>query len=155
MEVVKMKKQKVREFNKEVDTAIYARTAIANAGSIAYQIDTLKNWCDKNQFKYSKNTVIQDCGSGVTLKRPGLKKLFRLIKTGKIKRVMIFDLDRLSRGCQQSLKIFKFLTKYNIELYIYVLKEKMNFESREDKLLAVISGTIAETRCHMKNHAIK
>ena len=75
--------------------AIYARQSIDKEGSLSIQgqIEMCKALCTTSKVKeYSEGGK-----SGKDTDRPRLQELLRDIESGKIKRVVVYKLDRLSR----------------------------------------------------------
>ena len=79
---------------------IYARVSTqeqANNYSISEQIDRLKKYCDSLGWTIYRQYI--DPGySGASTDRPGLTALITDIKTGKLQKVVVYKLDRLSRS---------------------------------------------------------
>ena len=74
--------------------AIYARSATKNIENIKHQIDMVKTGLIHHQIvEYIDNGF-----SGMTMNRPALKKLFRDVKSGKVRWVVFSDATRLSRN---------------------------------------------------------
>jgi DNA invertase Pin-like site-specific DNA recombinase len=96
-------------------TALYCRVANAGAESIAMQEEILRRYA--NDHGYSVYKVYRDNGkSGITLDRPGLQSMLEDIKSGKVKRVVIFDFVRLARDYVTARKLKKIFDMYGVEL---------------------------------------
>jgi len=54
--------------------------------------------------------------SGSTLQRPELKKLLRDCRAGKIKAVLVTDLDRIARYAHLVIKVLNKLKKYKVRM---------------------------------------
>ena len=79
---------------------IYARVSTqeqANNYSIAEQVERLTKYCESFGWTVLKQYV--DPGfSGASLNRPGLASLINDVKSGKLEKVVVYKLDRLSRS---------------------------------------------------------
>ena len=79
-------------------TILYSRVSShkqKKKGDLERQQQYLEQYCEKEQI--TNYTHITDTASGLNTKRSGLRKLFKLIKSGKIARVVITFKDRLTR----------------------------------------------------------
>lgn len=94
--------------------AIYARQSVDKKDSISIdsQIDIGKQECaDISQIK-----IYVDKGySGKNIERPDFQKLLHDIKSGLIRRVIVYRLDRISRSLLDFAKLITIFEKYNIE----------------------------------------
>lgn len=74
--------------------------------SLEEQQDRLKNYCTAMGWKSFK--VYVDGGfSGAKMDRPALKELIEDVKSGKIKKVVVYKLDRLSRSQKDTLYLIE------------------------------------------------
>lgn len=92
--------------NKPNITAIYVRVStseqVKEGYSIEEQIDRLKSYC--KALKWSETKLYIDAGySGGNMNRPALMELLRDVRGNKIKRVVVYKLDRLSRSQKDTL----------------------------------------------------
>lgn len=90
--------------------ALYARVSTQEQAehgySITEQTERLKSYCDALQW--TDYTVYTDAGfSGSNTARPGLQSLISDIHAGKIKRVLVYKLDRLSRSQRDTLALIE------------------------------------------------
>lgn len=70
--------------------------------SIGEQQERLQKYCDAHDWKIYK--IYSDPGySGANMERPGLKQMLLDIDAGKIKKVVVYKLDRLSRSQKDTL----------------------------------------------------
>ena len=79
-------------------TILYSRVSShkqKKKGDLERQQQYLEQHCEKEQI--TNYIHITDTASGLNTKRSGLRKLFKLIKSGKIARVIITFKDRLTR----------------------------------------------------------
>jgi putative resolvase len=86
------------KISNETHTLCYARVSShkqKQKGDLLRQMNTLKDTTVKNG---ENNPIcIQDVGSGLNPRRPGLQKLFKLVKSGTITHILITYTDRLTR----------------------------------------------------------
>ena len=74
--------------------------------SIGEQIDRLNKYCDAMGWTVVKTYT--DAGfSGATMDRPALNQMIRDIKKGKIDKVVVYKLDRLSRSQKDTLYLIE------------------------------------------------
>lgn len=90
--------------------ALYPRvstTEQANEGySIGEQIERLEKYCEAMNWHVYK--IYTDPGySGASLERPGLQTLIKDVKAGKIDKVVVYKLDRLSRSQKDTLYLIE------------------------------------------------
>lgn len=70
--------------------------------SVAEQENRLRRYCEAMGFKIHKVHI--DAGySGASLDRPGIKEVIRDVKAHKVRRVIVWKLDRLSRSQKDTL----------------------------------------------------
>lgn len=116
--------------------AIYARQSVDKkvSLSIQQQIERCRQLCDNaNVLEYSEGGV-----SGKDTERPELQRLLRDIERGKIKRVFVYKLDRLSRNIRDFYDMFEKFKDYNVS-FISVLD---NFET-ESAMGRAMMGIVA------------
>ena len=91
-------------------TALYARVSTQeqaeHGNSIEEQIDRMQSYCDALNLGAYK--VYTDAGfSGSNTNRPALRSMLKDIHTGKISRVLVYKLDRLSRSQKDTLSLIE------------------------------------------------
>lgn len=70
--------------------------------SLGEQETRLRSYCEA--YGYTIHAVHIDPGfSGATLERPGIKKVIEDVETGKVRKVVVWKLDRLSRSQKDTL----------------------------------------------------
>ena len=90
--------------------ALYARVSTQEQAKEGYSIDEqverLKDYCKAMKWKAVKSYV--DAGySGGNTNRPDLQSLISDVKTGKIEKVVVYKLDRLSRSQKDTLDLIE------------------------------------------------
>ncbi len=91
------KKDREKIKNKKL-TILYSRVSShkqKKKGDLGRQQQRLEQYCEKEQI--TNYIHITDTASGLNTKRPGLRKLFKMIKSGKVTRIIITFKDRLTR----------------------------------------------------------
>ncbi len=91
-------------------TALYARVStdaqFEEGYSLDAQIERMHKYCESKEFD---NCIeYQDGGfSGASLDRPAIKNLIEDIELGKVKRVVVYKLDRLSRSQRDTVTLLE------------------------------------------------
>lgn len=101
-----------------------------------------KAYIDLEGWQESVKVLCEYGKSSKTLNRPELKKLIKDIKLGKVKRLIIYKLDRLVRRLTGLHEILKLIDKYNVE-FISV-KEKIDTTNAMGRLMINLVVTFAE-----------
>lgn len=94
---------------------IYARQSIEKHDSVSIeaQINKCKALCDYNEWEY---TVYRDAGySGKNLNRPEFSKLMNDVKSGKLKKIICYRLDRISRSMADFSQLIVIFEEYGVE----------------------------------------
>ncbi|CDZ24397.1 hypothetical protein CCDG5_1283 [[Clostridium] cellulosi] len=95
--------------------AIYARQSIEKPDSVSIeaQIERCKKVCELNGWDY---IVYSDTGfSGKNIDRPNFKKLLNDIRSGKIKALISYKLDRISRSIADFASLLQLFEKYGVQ----------------------------------------
>lgn len=93
--------------------AIYARQSIEKKDSVSIeaQIDRCKAYCNGQDYK-----IYKDSGySGKNINRPQFSKLLEDIKSGVIKKVIAYRLDRISRSIADFSQLLIMFDEYNVD----------------------------------------
>lgn len=90
--------------------ALYPRVSTQEQAKDGYsideQIERLKKYCDAMGWKQYK--LYTDAGySGGNMKRPALQEMIKDVKNGKISKVVVYKLDRLSRSQKDTLELIE------------------------------------------------
>lgn len=84
--------------------------------SIEAQIDSLKEYCDKNQIKVVDHYTDEGIsGAKPPLKRPALHRLLEDVQAGKIDIILFTKLDRWFRSVKEYFKVQEILEKHKVE----------------------------------------
>ncbi|UCD30347.1 MAG: recombinase family protein, partial [Planctomycetota bacterium] len=93
-------------------TAIYIRVS-SNGQDHASQLPDLEHWAENH------NGPVQwyrDKYTGKTMDRPGMQKLGLALRTGKLKSIVVWRLDRLGRTAKGLCQFFDELRDYHVDL---------------------------------------
>lgn len=92
------------------NTALYIRVStqeqVTHGYSLDEQVERLKKYCDA--MSWSVSGIYTDPGfSGASTERPGLAKLIADVESGKVDKVLVYKLDRLSRSQKDTLHLIE------------------------------------------------
>lgn len=94
--------------------AIYARQSVDKKDSIS--IESQIEFCKREIPEGEKTKVYKDKGySGKNIERPAFQQLLEEIKKGKITKIIIYRLDRMSRSLLDFAGLIDIFNKYNVE----------------------------------------
>lgn len=111
--------------------------------SSAHQHADLERQCDDLKRAYPTHELIQDTGSGINWRRPGLLTLLDAVCSGTVAEVVVAHRDRLARiGVELLEWLFE---RYNARLVVLEQSEERQSETDElrDDLLAVVTFFVA------------
>ena len=121
--------------------AIYARQSLEKKDSIS--LESQANFClnlinDGEEYK-----VYTDSGySGKNTDRPALQELLKDIKSGKISKVLVYKLDRISRSVLDFNRLLELFKEYNVEFNSY--SENLDTSSPMGRAMINIISTFAQ-----------
>ena len=78
-------------------TALYSRSATNNKQAIDKQITELNSYCEENNIQNFKH-YMDNHQSGANLDRPAFKEMMQDLKAGKIDRIIVTDISRITRN---------------------------------------------------------
>jgi len=126
-------------------TILYSRVSShkqKKKGDLERQQQYLQQYCEKEQI--TNYIHIADTASGLNTKRSGLRKMFKLIKSGKIARIIITFKDRLTRFGYEY--IVQYCSIFNVSIIILKnsLEKSVQQELVDDmmSLIACFSGKL-------------
>ena len=97
--------------------ALYARKSIERENSIS--CETQLEYCKamiKPDEKTEKIVTFVDNGfSGGNVDRDGFQKMMRQVERGKISKIIVYRVDRISRSLSDFVNILNTLKKYNVK----------------------------------------
>ncbi len=138
------------------EVALYVRVSTEeqaiNGDSLRTQRDELTKYALSNNFHIIG--IYEDDGfSATNLKRPALQKMLEDVKQGKINRILITKLDRLSRGVRNYYKILDVLDEN--EVYWTTVFEKYDSSTANGRLHINIMLSVAENESAQTSERIK
>ena len=97
--------------------ALYARKSIERENSISCetQIEYCKSVIKPDEWSEKLVTFIDNGYSGGNIDREGFQSMMRQIERGKISKVIVYRLDRISRSLSDFVGILETLKKYNVQ----------------------------------------
>ena len=99
--------------NKRICEAIYTRQSVDKADSIS--VESQLEFCEKELIGKSVKIYTDKGYSGKDMERPSFQKMMRDIEQGKINRVIVYRLDRISRSVLDFSTLIEFFQKYQVE----------------------------------------
>ena len=97
--------------------ALYARKSIERENSISCetQIEYCKSVIKPDERSEKTIEFIDNGYSGGNVDRDGFQKMMRQIERGKISKVIVYRLDRISRSLSDFVGILETLKKHNVQ----------------------------------------
>ena len=97
--------------------ALYARKSVERENSISCetQLAYCRSVLRPNERDEKIMTFVDNGFSGGNVNRDGFQKLMRLIRQGKIRKVIVYKLDRISRSLADFVNILQEFKKYKVE----------------------------------------
>ncbi len=129
--------------------AIYIRVSTPEQKQDGYspehQKKRLLSYVNDNKalnLETNKSLIFEDVGSGNDLNRPALEKIRELVKKKKIKGVIVWKIDRLSRNLKHLLVLFEEFQKN--EVSFISIQENIDFTGPIGRLIFQMFGAIAQ-----------
>ena len=97
--------------------------------------------------------IFKDVQAGKNDNRPDFQKLLAFVKRGKIRRIIITRIDRITRSLITLKKLVDTLTEHGVSLVI--LDQKIDLGTAQGKLLLNMLGTLAEWEVDLLSERIK
>ncbi len=118
--------------------------------SLDEQEDRLKKLCDYKEYEIYK--IYREEGvSAKSMKRPKFQEMIEDMKSGKINKIIVYKLDRLTRSIQDLESIFRMLEEY--ECSLESVSEDINTETATGKFFVRMTTILAQLeieRCSEK-----
>lgn len=138
------------------EVALYVRVSTEeqalNGDSLRTQREELTKYALANHFHIMG--IYEDDGfSATNLKRPALQRMLEDVKSGKITRILITKLDRLSRGVRNYYKILDVLDENDV--YWTTIFEKYDSSTANGRLHINIMLSVAENESAQTSERIK
>lgn len=112
------------------------------------QVEDLKAYADRNEIKVVKTYEEHISGGKANKDRPLLQEAFSFCLDNKVDIILISELSRLGRKCDEILESIKYLKDHHINCYF--LKEQLSIFSPDGKenpyltIMCAVLGTAAE-----------
>lgn len=131
--------------NKKEIVGLYPRVSTEDQSRFGHSLDEqesrMRDLCKFKNYEIYK--VYREEGvSAKNTNRPKFKEMLEDIKTGKINKIIIFKLDRLTRSIQDLENICKFLDKYNCGLES--ISEEINTSNANGKFFIRMLTILAQ-----------
>jgi len=99
--------------------AIYARKSVERENSISCktQIEYCKSMLKPEECSEKILTFVDNGFSGGNIERDGFRKMMRMIEQGKISKVLVYKVDRISRSLSNLLDMLEVFKKHKVEFY--------------------------------------
>lgn len=125
-------------------TALYKRVSTAKqeefGASLETQQEKLEAYCIIKDFENTKEYM--DVGTGRNTERDDFQRMMRDIESGKIKNVVVFRLDRLTRSVSDLDKLVKKFKEYDCELHSAT--ESLDTSTANGRMMVNIIATFAQ-----------
>jgi len=119
------------------DVAVYVRVS-SRKQDTASQEPELKRWVESNG---AEAHWYRDKFTGKTMDRPGFSKLLADVRTGKVRTVVIWRLDRLGRTAAGLTELFAEL--YARKVNLVSLKDGLDLRTPAGRLMANVLASVA------------
>ena len=131
------------EENLENVTALYIRFSSIekskDTNAIQVQYDALRQYCSENNVQ-NPVVFIDDNFMGADRKRPAFQIMMEQLKSGRVKKVIFYSVDRIGRTPAIVTNFLKDCQKYKFDFYVI----KDNFNSKDRKSLNTILSVITD-----------
>jgi predicted site-specific integrase-resolvase len=133
----------------ELRTVLYARVSSSDQKQdLSRQCERLSKFASEKDF--SNCEIIQDLGSGVNYKKPGLKRLLKMLINDQVQRLVLHHKDRLLRfGSELIFTLCRYL-----KVEVIVLEETIGSSFEEElvadviEIITVFSSRLYGRRSH-------
>lgn len=130
---------------KKIISGLYPRVSTEDQSryghSLDEQEDRLKKLCDYKEYEIYK--IYREEGvSAKSMKRPKFQEMIEDMKSGKINKIIVYKLDRLTRSIQDLESIFRMLEEYDCSLES--VSEDINTETATGKFFVRMTTILAQ-----------
>ena len=133
-------------------TAIYERVSTSNQRHDAQDLP-LKRWCRQRNIKCNQYRMYKDKASGKDSHRPELQRLLKHVEDGKVKMIVVYSLQRLSRSLLDGVKILTALLENDVR--IVSLSENIDLSGPSGRLVCHVMLSIYQWQREFQNISIR
>lgn len=121
-------------------TAIYIRfsTEKQDFDMQKHEIDAYLKYRPASEIQF----YIDEAMTGANTKRPQFKAMLNDCKQGKVEKIIVYKLDRLSRSLADLIESFRIFAECNVK--VHSVQENMDFSTDLGKLFMHLLGSFAE-----------
>src|SRR5438128_1316363 len=127
-------------------TTIYQRIS-TRGQDLASQHQELAAWATGKQVEW-----LSDIFTGKSMERPGMEKLLKGIRSGKVKTVVVWRLDRLGRTASGLTAFFEELQTRKVNLIS--LRDGVDLSTPAGRLLANIIASVAAYETEVRGERV-
>lgn len=123
-----------------MNTAIYVRVSTDQQDH-----DSQLRVCRAYSTQYTSHTVLYtDTGSGSTMDRPEVQRLLTDVRAGRVGRLIVFEMSRLSRDMLTVGLLTQELYNHKVELHVVSEGGKQNMAGAINQFIALAKGLTAQ-----------
>lgn len=119
-------------------TAVYVRVSSTSQDTKAQEHE-LRKWAASQRAEAS---WYRDKFTGTTLDRPGLERLLSDVRAGKVKKVVVWRLDRLGRTAKGLHELFEELL--SLKVGFLSLRDSLDLSTPAGRLMAGVLASVAQ-----------
>jgi len=134
-------------------TAVYLRVSTSQQTTRSQEPDLNRWLAAQAPEPLGKVVWYSDKATGKNMDRPGWQKLQRAIDTGRVKRVVVWRLDRLGRTASGLCKLFENLQAKKIRLIS--LKDSVDLDTPAGRLIANVLASVAAYETEVRGERVK
>ena len=121
-------------------TAIYVRVS-SKAQDTRSQLGDLKRWAEANGVEWVASSVYSDKFTGTTMERPGFNAMMDAVRSGLVKRVVVWRLDRLGRTAKGLITLFEDFQSLGVNLVS--IRDNLDLSTPTGRLMANMVASFA------------
>ena len=125
--------------------ALYARKSVERENSISCetQLDFCRAMLNPDERKQKIYEFVDNGFSGGNLDRDAFREMMRLVEGGRISKIVVYRLDRISRSLMDFLNILEILKKHNVD-FVSSQEPFLNTGSSYGNMLTKLLALFAE-----------
>ncbi len=134
-----------------MSTLVYMRASSLRQTTESQKPD-LETWCKAHLGSVDDAQWFEDIASGKSMNRPAWMEAEQLIKSGRVKTLVIWRLDRLGRTATGLVKLFDTLAK--LEVNLVSLKDGIDLSTPAGRLIANVLASVAAYENEVKSERV-